>query len=124
MLLNYFGLCNFYIFQNAYRPMHSCETALVRMQVDILLSLDYKKSVILVLLGLSAAFDTVDYLLLINQLHRSGVHGNAICWLKSYLSQQTQAVKIDVISQSVGLTCAAERARTYTVYNLLSAQQI
>ena len=57
------------------------------------------------LLGLSAAFDTVDHHLLINQLHRSGVHGNAICWLKSYLSQQTQAVKIDVISRSVGLTC-------------------
>ena len=62
------------------------------------------------LLGISAAFDTVDHHLLINQLHRSGVSGNAICWLKSYLSQQTQAVKIYVISQSVGLTCGVPQS--------------
>ena len=43
--------------------MHSCETALVRIQDDILLSVDNKKSVILVLLDLSAAFDTINYLL-------------------------------------------------------------
>ena len=82
----------FNTYQCAYRPMHSCETALVYIQDDTLLSLDNKKSVILVLLDLSAAFSTIDHHLLIDQLHRIGMHGNAICWLKSSLSQRTLAV--------------------------------
>lgn len=40
----------------------------------------------LVLLDRSAAFDTVDRHLLISQLHKIGMRGNAIYWLKSYLS--------------------------------------
>ena len=44
-------------FQSAYRPLHSTETA----QNDILTSLDADKGVILCLLDLSAAFDTIDY---------------------------------------------------------------
>ena len=48
----------FDVFQSAYRPAHSCETALVRIQDDILVSLDNRKTVRLVLLDLSAAFDT------------------------------------------------------------------
>ena len=47
-----------------------CETALVRIQDDILVSLDNRKTVILVLLDLSAAFDTVDHRLLLYQLYR------------------------------------------------------
>ena len=53
----------FDVFQSAYRPAHNCETALVRrslpIQDDILQSLDNRKSTILVLLDLRAAFDTV-----------------------------------------------------------------
>ena len=70
----------FDIFKIAYRPMRNCETALVYIQVDLLISLD--KSMILLLLDLSAAFDTVVHHLglLIKQLHVIGVGGNAICW--------------------------------------------
>ena len=56
------------VFQSAYRPAHSSETAFVRIQDDILHSLDSRK-VILVLLDLRAAFDTVDYRLLVDKLH-------------------------------------------------------
>ncbi|CAB3986429.1 Hypothetical predicted protein [Paramuricea clavata] len=49
-------------FQSAYKPCHSTETALLRVQNDILQALDNGDSVILVLLDLSAAFDTVDHL--------------------------------------------------------------
>ena len=35
----------FDVFQSAYRPAHSCETALVRIQDDILQSLDNRKSI-------------------------------------------------------------------------------
>ena len=56
---------------------HSCETVLVRIQDDILVSLDNRKTVILVLLDLSAAFDTIDHCLLLDQLYRIGIRGNA-----------------------------------------------
>ena len=46
--------------QSAYKQYHSCETALVRVQNDILLSIDNQQCVVLLLLDLSAAFDTVD----------------------------------------------------------------
>ena len=94
----------FDVFQSAYRPAHSCETALVRIQDDILYSLDNRNTVILVLLDLSAAFDTVDHRLLLDKLHEIGIRDNAHRWIQSYLSQRTQAVKVDnVTSRSVGL---------------------
>ena len=91
-------------FQSAYRPAHSCETALLRIQDDILHSLDNQNTVILVLLDLSAAFDTVDQCLLLDKLHEIGICDNAHRWIQSYLSQRTQAVKVgNVTSRSVGL---------------------
>ncbi|KAI0223362.1 putative RNA-directed DNA polymerase from transposon BS [Lamellibrachia satsuma] len=94
----------FDVFQSAYRPAHSCETALVRIQYGILHSLNNRNTVILVLLDLSAAFDTVDHRLLLVKLHEIGIRDNAHRWIQSYLSQRTQAVKVDnITSRSVGL---------------------
>ena len=44
--------------QSANKKDHSCETALLRVQNDILKSIDDKRCVVLLLLDLSAAFDT------------------------------------------------------------------
>ena len=44
--------------QSAYKIFHSTETALLTVTNDIMLSLDKGKNVFLVLLDLSAAFDT------------------------------------------------------------------
>jgi len=43
------------------RTNHSTETALIRVYNEIALSIDSRKSVVLVLLERSAAFDTVDH---------------------------------------------------------------
>ena len=45
-------------FQSAYKPNHHTETALMRIQNDILTTLHNKRGVLLFLLDLSAAFDT------------------------------------------------------------------
>lgn len=54
--------------QAAYQQSHSTETALLRVQNDILRAIDCKKEVILVMLDLSAAFDTIDHDILISRL--------------------------------------------------------
>ena len=72
----------FDVFQSAYRPAHSCETALVRIQDDILHSLDNRNTVILVLLDLSAAFNTVNHRLLLDKLHKIGIRDNAHHWIQ------------------------------------------
>ena len=46
--------------QSAYRPGHSTETALFHVHNNILRAVDEQKAVALVLLDLSAAFDTID----------------------------------------------------------------
>ena len=96
----------FDVFQSAYRLAHSCETALVRIQDDILQSLDNRKSTILVLLDLRAAFDTVDHQILLDRLHTCGIRGNAHKWMRSNLSQRSQVVNIrDTRSCCVQLPC-------------------
>ena len=50
----------------------------------------------LVLLDLSAAFDTKDHVILLKRLQkRYGVHGSAIAWFKSYITDRTQSVTIN-----------------------------
>ena len=82
--------------QSAYRAAHSTETALLRICSDILDSLDRKDVVLLVLLDLSAAFDTIDSRRLLDTLHRDlAVTGSALDWYSSYLHGRTQMVKIN-----------------------------
>src|SRR5580698_7819998 len=55
-------------YQSAYRKFYSTETALLRITNDILLSCDRQKVTALVLLDLSAAFDTIDHTILLSRL--------------------------------------------------------
>ena len=48
-----------------YKRYHGIETGLLRIQNDILIALDENHSVLLVLLDLSAAFDTIDHRVLL-----------------------------------------------------------
>ena len=82
--------------QSAYKPNHSAETALVCVQNDILRAMDNQNIVIMLLLDLSAAFDTVDHNVMLPRLsHDVGVGQTALNWYKSYLSDIVQAVHIN-----------------------------
>ena len=56
------------VYQSAYRHHHSTETALLKVVNDILLNMDKQRMTLLLLLDLSAAFDTVDYDTLLRRL--------------------------------------------------------
>ena len=56
-------------------------------------ALNCKKDVVLILLDLSAAFDTIDHDIIFHRLeNRFGVSGLALQWFKSYLSNRTYPV--------------------------------
>lgn len=74
---------------------HSTETALLRVLDDILTSLDHRQDVVLVMLDLSAAFDTLDHEILISRLGSYfGISDTVLHWFSSCLSGRTQSVII------------------------------
>ena len=95
-LIDHLKINNLYEkYQSAYRALHSTETALLRVQNDLLQAVDKHGGAILVLLDLSAAFDTIDHKKLLNILDVSfGIRGDALKWFESYLTDRTQTVQI------------------------------
>ena len=72
--------------QSAYRSDHSCETATMAVYNDLLCISDSKKNLLL-LLDLSAAFDTVCHSQLLKKLHdKFGINGSVLQWFQSYLN--------------------------------------
>ena len=68
--------------------------ALVRIHNDIAHSIDNRQSVLLVLLDLSAAFDTIDHTILLRRLSGYGLSGDVLAWLTSYLCDRTYVVRV------------------------------
>jgi len=77
--------------QSAYHPFHSNETAVLSVHNEVLRSIDNGQVSLLVLLDLSAAFDTVDHQILLSvPSDRFAVANNALTWFISYLTDRTQ----------------------------------
>ena len=91
-------------FQSAYRRFHYCETALLRIQNDILVSLDDGCSTALFLVDLLAAFDTIDHNILLHRLqYWFGFSSNALNLLLSFLSGRSQIVVTSKIKSKPNL---------------------
>ena len=79
-------------FQSAYKPNHSSETALICVQSDILKALDQGSYCILVMLDLSAAFDTLDHTTLLTTCSIKEV---ALNWRTSSIQDRHETVIIN-----------------------------
>ena len=91
--MHYTNLCSLHI--------RLCIAAL-KVHNDIMLSLDKGKNMILILLDLSAAFDTVNHTFLLARLDkRFGINGTVLNWFSSYLWEGTHFVDIDQSQSSV-----------------------
>ena len=69
---------------------------MIKVQNDILSALDAGSSAILLMLDLSAAFDTIDHDILLSRLcNVYGITGDALDWCRSYLTGRIQRVVIE-----------------------------
>ena len=93
--------------KSAYKSHHSAETALLLVQNDILGALERRFGVIIVLLDMSAAFDTVNHEILLNRLeHRYGMAGSVPAWMRSYLTDRSLCVYLQGgASSKTGVAC-------------------
>ena len=79
----------------AYSKNHSTELLLLKVVNDLYSSFDMNMPSVVVLLDLSAAFDTVDHNKLLSILEKEiGIQGTALKWFESFLKGRTQKVKI------------------------------
>ena len=92
---------------------------------DILRAVDEQQCVILLLLDLSAAFDTIDHDMLLSRLRKYiGLRDTVHNWFRSYLSQRQQTVLINgVKSKMVHLSCGVPQGSVpgpihFTIYLL------
>lgn len=70
------------------------ETALVKITNDLWMAADSGLLTILILLDLSAAFDTISYKIIPERLASIGITGAKLAWFKSYLSGRTPFVQL------------------------------
>lgn len=92
----------FPIYQSAYRTQHSTETALVHLYNDMVATVDRGEVGALVLLDMSAAFDTIDHGIMLDVLQRRfDVRDAALDWFASYFVDRTQVVVTGTDSSSV-----------------------
>ena len=93
-------------FQSAYRPGHSTETVLLTVKDYMQSAFDNREGILLVMLDMSAAFDTLNHAILLKHLETEvGLSAITLKWFTSYLSERTQSVTIkNEFSEIVKLT--------------------
>ena len=83
--------------QSGFTTGCSTETALLRVTSDLLNALDGHSMGILVLLDLSSAFDTLDHGIMLQRFEGYyHILGDALEWLRSYISDRLQYVKVGI----------------------------
>ena len=84
-----------YDLQHGFREKKSWETQLAMLVEDLAWSLSAGKQTDLILLDFSMAFDKVNHSKLLWELHKYGIRGNALNWIRAFLGNRSQTVVLD-----------------------------
>ena len=115
------------LYQSAYKSNYSTKTELIAVCDDIKRGLDNRKGTALVMIDLSAAFDTINHSILLQRLrNRYGITHTALTWCQSNLAERYQRLSIsDNYSQKLKLTTGVPQGSvldpccSHYMYNLL-----
>lgn len=91
--------------QSAYKKYHSTETISIKVINDILVASDSNTATVLIMLDLSAAFDTVDHGILLTILEQDiGIRRKGLQWFRSFLSGRFQRTRLgSMVSETIEL---------------------
>ncbi|XP_037387443.1 uncharacterized protein LOC119261807 [Pygocentrus nattereri] len=98
--------------QSGFKPAHSTETALNAVSEKLHAARSAGLSSVLILLDLSAAFDTVNHKILLSILSGLGISGTAWKWFESYLEGRSYQVSTRITA------CLADVASWMTTHHL------
>ena len=103
-------------YQLAYRKFCSCETSLLKLDDNLLNEMENQRVSALVVMDLSAAFDTVDHKILLDVLSSQyGIEGKALSWFDTYkpkTSLLSGGHKLSKIKYSfIGFFCSTRKLR-------------
>ena len=82
-------------YQSAYRKHHSTETSIISLTDSLHHSLDNNKSLTILFIDMTAAFDTIDFTILLSRLSNIVITGTAFNWFTSFITNRTYSVKIN-----------------------------
>jgi hypothetical protein len=82
-----------YNFQSGYKPSYSTQTAVIKITDDIRAAMDKRQITIIILLGFSRAFDTINHDLLLSMLKFYFFSDEVVQWFGSYLKDRYQRVR-------------------------------
>lgn len=92
--------------QFGFQPAYSTEYALLLLLSKIINAWESSKILLIVLMDLSKAFDTLNHNILLDKLRKFGIQGPPYGWIKSYLHDRSQITKNNqVLSQPLKLEC-------------------
>ena len=94
------------ICQHGFQLGRSTVTALLNITEKIYNSMDHHKLSLLILMDLSKAFDSLQHDILLHKLRLIGLSNHVLSWMKSYLDDRTQVIKVgNIYSDKIILTC-------------------
>ena len=86
--------------QYGFRPGRSCVVQLLEILDEWTKLLDNGNPVDIVYLDFSKAFDTVSHERLLFKLHKLGIRGSVLNWIKSFLTDREQCVRVGTNTSS------------------------
>lgn len=87
---NFFNPC-----QHGFRQHRSCVTQLLEVLNDLTNMIENSTPLDIIYLDFSKAFDTVPHTRLLNKLKAYGIDGKILDWIKNFLTNRQQRVKVN-----------------------------